>query len=216
MFHNNYYRSQVSRMTPHWRVRGDSSVCYYLTQKYRKSGKPCWAGHLSVFWVNTTLEILFCCPCFLHKCTPIWRPNPTLIHSSVEGIGHLQNTGKTLHCFKNGLQPPWFHPNNKTSSCLLEVSSSQKEYLQPQFSGSCLLTEIFFDNPTLHWDYDQGTPSYVTGPTPESWPRNPGTWSKWWRSRRDQDTPQQHKLEGCVPQKQVMEVQHPLSKGEKA
>jgi len=41
MFHNNYYCPQVSRMTPHWRVTGDSSACYYLTQKYHKSGTTC-------------------------------------------------------------------------------------------------------------------------------------------------------------------------------
>jgi hypothetical protein len=93
-----------------------------------------------------TMAILYCCPCIVHECTPIWRPNLTCIHSSVEGNGHLQNTGITLHCFKHGLHSPWFHPKNKTSSCLLEISSRYQKYLQPQFSGSCLLTQILFDN----------------------------------------------------------------------
>jgi len=131
MFHNNYHCSQVSRMTPHWRVRQDSSVCYYFTQKYHKSGTTCQACHLSVFWVNMTMAILYCFPCFVHECTPIWRPNPTRSHSSVEGTVHLQNTGANLHCFKNGLHPPWFHPNNKTSTCLLEVSSSHRSTCNP-------------------------------------------------------------------------------------
>jgi len=94
-----------------------------------------------------TMAILYCCPCFIHECTPIWRPNPTCSHSFVEGTVHLQNTGANLHCFKNGLHPHWFHSNNKTSTCLLEVSSSHQKYLQPRFSGSCLLTRILFDNP---------------------------------------------------------------------
>jgi len=41
MFHNNSYYPLMSRITPHWRIRGDKSVCYYLTQKYRKSGTTC-------------------------------------------------------------------------------------------------------------------------------------------------------------------------------
>jgi hypothetical protein len=163
-----------------------------------------------------TMAILYCCPCFVHECTLIWWPNPTCIHPTVEGIGHLQNRGTTLHCFKNGLHPLWFHPNNKTSSCLLEVSSSQQKYLQPQFSGSCLLTRILFDNPITSLRLWQRNTTIRNCTNPESWPRNPGTWSKWWRIRRDQDTPQHNKLEGCVPQKQVTEAPQPPSKGEKA
>jgi hypothetical protein len=159
-----------------------------------------------------TITILYCCPCFVHEYTPIWRPNPTCIHSSVEGTGHLQNTGTTLHCFKNGLHPLGFIPTIK----FLPVFLRFLQAIRSTYITSSVVLESSLITQSLPWDYDQGTSSYITAPTPESWPRNPGTWSKWWRSRRDLDTPQKNKLEGCVPHKQVTEAPHPLSKGQKA
>jgi len=94
-----------------------------------------------------TMAILYCCPVLYTNVLPFEDQTQHVLIHLLEGSVHLQNTGANLHCFKNGLHPPWFHSNSKTSTCLLEVSSSHQKYLQPQFSGSCLLTRILFDNP---------------------------------------------------------------------